>query len=181
MGDNFLGEIRIFPYNKIPRGWAACDGTIMPIQNNQALFSLITAQFGGDGRVNFALPDLRGRVPLCAGAVPNTNSALTYTQGNPGGANSTTLTINNMPAHSHNVYVVNNPANQSAVEGNFLSEPAGSDNEFLPVSSVQGSLVAMSSSMISPSPGGGNPVSNMQPYRGLVFAIAVVGIYPPQP
>jgi len=166
--ENYLGEIRIFTLAQaIPNGWALCDGTLLPIQQNAALFSLIGVQFGGNGVTTFALPDLRGRVPL------STRLNTPYIQGAAGGSASTTLNLTNLPAHNHQLQGSSAAATSLVATNNYLA--AAADNEY-----AAGTPVTMAPAMMSVT-GGSTPVSNVQPYLGLTFAIAMVGIYPSRP
>ncbi len=171
MGENFLGEIRIFPYSKIPTGWHACDGTLLLITSNQALYSLLSIQFGGDGKTTFGLPDLRGRVPLCT--VLNDK---TYKQGVVGGANGSVLKTENLIPHTHTIMATNADANSSSVAGNLLAIPVDDDLCFTQPAQTP-AFVPMASAMLGTA-GGSQPVNNMQPYLGLVLAIATQGLYP---
>lgn len=170
MSEPFLAEIRIFSFTYAPRGWAMCNGQLLPINQNQALFSLLGTTYGGDGRTNFALPDLRGRVPNHVGSG--------YTQGERGGQESHTLTIGELPIHNHMIQA--SSANAQSPPNPPLS-PAGN---VLAVSSAQiyapfnnpTSLNAASISTV----GGSQPHLNIQPYLVLTFAIALQGIFPSQ-
>jgi len=162
----FLGELRIFSFGVIPRGWAACDGTLIPVQQNQALFSILGVAYGGDGKTNFALPDLRGRVPMHA-------NGTSYIQGKAGGANASTLTLANMPAHNHQVMVAPVAATQPAAGSNILATTT--DNEY--AARGNNALVAMATPAIGMT-GSNLPVTNMQPYLGLSICIATQGLYP---
>lgn len=175
--DYFLGEIRLFPYNKIPSGWMACDGQVLQTKSYYALFALLGSQFGGDKKETFALPDLRGRVPLCAGL--DAGNSFNYVQGIPGGTNGNALTVNNIPIHNHQINIVNGAANKTTVEGNCFAIPAAGNNQFESQPQSAAPAVTMSSSMMATS-GTGEKVSNMQPYLGLVFAISVNGVFPPR-
>lgn len=166
--DNYLGEIRIFTtFQSIPRGWALCDGTLLPVQQNAALFSLLGVQFGGNGTTNFALPDLRGRVPV------STRLNTPYVQGAASGSTTTTLNLTNLPAHTHQLKGSSTAANSLVATNNYLA--AAADNEY-----ATAATVTMAPAMISVT-GGSSPVTNVQPYLGLIFAIAMVGLYPSRP
>ena len=161
MADPFLSEIRIMSFGFAPKGWALCNGQLMPINQNQALFSLLGTTFGGDGRVNFALPELRGRVPIHVGSG--------HTLGERGGQESHTLTQSEYAQHNHLVNVVNANAN-AAPAGNFfaaanaLYQPAPANTSLAPstITNV----------------GGSQPHANQQPFLTLSFAIALQGIFP---
>lgn len=162
MAEPFLSEMRLFSFVFAPRGWALSNGQLLPINQNQALFSLLGTTFGGDGRVNFALPDLRSRVPLHVGSG--------HTLGERGGAMAHTLSLAEMGAHRHPV------AATSAVAD--LSSPTGA--RWARTSEAQygdGGTVAMAGNLIS-NTGGGQAHLNMQPYLTLNFCIALQGIFP---
>jgi microcystin-dependent protein len=168
--DAFLGELRIFPFNFAPKGWAACNGQLLSIQQNAALFSILGIVYGGNGTTNFALPDLQGRVPLHFGAG--------IAQGAKSGSNGTTLTAANMPQHTHSLLGTSAPAtadipNPGQAANNILG--VTSDFEFTPRGS--NTLVAMAVNSIGIT-GGSTPLSNMQPYLGLNICIAITGYYP---
>jgi len=164
MAEPFLSEIRIFSFNFAPKGWALCNGQLLPINQNQALFSLLGTTYGGDGRVNFALPDLRGQVPIHVG-----NG---HTLGEKGGEQAHTLSLPELTQHTHvlngttNV-AVNTPSNSSILgKSNPQSVYGGPAN-----------LVPMDSRSIS-NVGGSQAHLNMQPFLALTFAIALQGIFP---
>jgi microcystin-dependent protein len=118
MAEPFLGQILLVPYNFAPKGWAFCQGQLLPIAQYTALFSLIGNTYGGDGETNFALPDLRGRVALSSGQGPGQSN---YNLGQTGGAETTTLTINQMPSHSHRALAAHEPPNKDHCAGNALA------------------------------------------------------------
>jgi len=168
MSEPFIGELRLVPYNFAPRGWAACNGQILSIAQNTALYSLLGTTYGGNGQTTFALPDLRGRVPLHTGQGPGLSN---YDLGQLGGVESITLTTNEMPAHSHTV--------EAAVTGN-----SNTPNDSVPAAvrknkyaSAPDGVTPMDAGMIAPS-GGSQPHSNVQPYLTLQWIIALEGIYP---
>lgn len=166
MAEPFLSEIRIMSFGFAPMGWALCDGQLLPINQNQALFSLLGTTYGGDGRVNFGLPDLQGRVPIHMGS--------THTLGERGGEQGHTLSISELPTHTH--VLSGSPNNGTAIlpTGNLLS---GSTNQ--PYNSSVANLSAMASSAIA-NTGGSQAHLNMQPYLTLNFSIALQGIFPSQ-
>ena len=165
MAEPFLAEIRIMSFGFPPKGWALCNGQLLPINQNQALFSLLGTTYGGDGRVNFGLPDLQGRVPVHAGSG--------HTLGERAGEQAHTLTIGEMPAHTH-------PVNASA-NGPTLTSPANnfwaSNTGFAPYGTAADT--AMSAQSLS-NTGGGQAHLNMQPFLTLNFSIALQGIFPSQ-
>lgn len=164
--DPLIGQIILFAGNFAPRGWAFCNGQLLSIAQNTALFSLLGTTYGGDGRTTFALPDLRGRVPMHAGNGPG----LSYRNlGETGGTETNTLTVNQMPSHSHGL--------RAATEG-FTDEPT---NNFIANGGINGfagvSDTAMSPQAVQPA-GGGQPVNNVQPFTVVNYIIALTGIYP---
>jgi microcystin-dependent protein len=164
MSEPFLSEIRIVSFTFAPKGWALCDGQLMPINQNQALFSLLGTTYGGDGRVNFGLPNLQGRTPIHMG-----NG---HTLGERAGEQAHTLAIVELPAHTHAANATTSNANQPA-PGNAVL--AAANNVYGPASG----LTPLSPSSIS-IVGGSQPHQNMQPYLTLNFCIALQGIFPSQ-
>lgn len=163
MAEPFIGEIRIFSFNFAPRGWALCNGQLLPINQNQALFSLLGTTFGGDGRVNFALPEMRGRVPIHVG-----NG---ITLGQKAGEELHTLTINEMPTHTHQAKASANGPTVTPPTGNFWASNTG----FAPYGSMAD--LSMSSQAIS-NTGGSQAHENRSPYLTLNMCIALQGIFP---
>lgn len=171
--DPFIGEIMIFAGNFAPNGWAVCDGQLLPINQNTALFSLLGTMYGGDGQTTFALPDLRGRVPLHAGfsAGPGLPP---YVQGQMGGETNHTLLPSELPAHTHTVFADTNNGTQSNPDGAFPARnPAG-------IPAYGGGATAQMAPGTIQGGGSNLPHNNMQPYLGLNFCIALYGIYPPR-
>lgn len=175
MADPFVGEIRINSFNFAPKGWATCDGQVMQIQQNAALYSLLGVYYGGDGKATFQLPDLRGRTPIGYG-VSSTHT--TYNMGNKGGAETVSLAANQIPRHQHEWNAVTAAANK-ALPTSFLyaTSPA-------PIKIYSAPSPASSATTISPktiaSTGGGAGHNNMQPFLAVNFCIALVGYYPPR-
>lgn len=172
--EHFIGEIRIFTSNeRLPAGWHVCDGTRFEKARYPQLFSILINQFGGDGTTPyFSLPDLRGRLPLCADAFDDPNP--TYTQGGKGGALTTALTLENMPAHGHTVNVRNaDDADNETMEKMIIGMPT--DNQFGPASDKE--QVDMKPEIVGKT-GDAVPISNIQPVLALVFAIAMTGVVP---
>lgn len=163
MAEPFLSEIRIVSFSFAPKGWATCDGQLLPINQNQALFSLLGTTFGGDGRVNFALPDFRGRVPIHVGGG--------FTLGERGGEQAHTLSISELPQHTHVVNVSNTVANSSDPAGKVLARAAAD------VYGAATSLGAMAAPTVA-NVGGSQAHLNMQPFLTLNFVIALQGIFP---
>ena len=180
MAEPFLSEIRMFSFDFPPKGWAFCNGQFLPINQNQALFSLLGTRYGGNGQTTFALPNLQGRTPI------HMNQA--HTQGEAAGAASSTISIQEMPAHNHFVNVRNEqaPASQDGVETGptkFLSQAlvALPNNQTTPGSmyGTGGTLGTMKPTAIS-NTGGSQAHNNMMPYLVLNFSIALQGIFPSQ-
>lgn len=167
MSDPFIGEIRIFGGNFAPVGWALCQGQLLPISQNDALFALIGTTYGGDGQQTFALPDLRSRVPLHQGAG--------YVLGQMAGEESVTLTTNQIPSHSHAPQASSATGSSTSPGGNvYAAAPAGV-NWY----SSAAPSAAMAPNMVGPS-GGSQPHDNMIPFLAMNFIIALQGIFPSQ-
>jgi microcystin-dependent protein len=163
VAEPFLSEIRMMSFVFAPKGWALCNGQLLPINQNQALFSLLGTTFGGDGRVNFALPDLRARVPIHAGSG--------HTLGERGGEASHTLTIGELAAHTHTASGSSTPAEvNAATNAAFLGVV---NNTY----AAAANLVAMAPDEIG-NVGGSQPHPNIQPFLTLNFCIALQGIFP---
>ena len=171
MSTPFLGEIRIFAGNFAPRGWALCNGQILSISQNTALFSLLGTQYGGNGQTTFALPNLQGSAPMHTGQGPGLTDRII---GEVGGSPTVTLLTTEVPQHSHTYNAGSGSrGNVTAISGNLNSDAAFQTNIYGP--STDGTL--MSPSMLTPLPAS-QPHENMQPYLVLNFIIALNGIYP---
>jgi len=173
----FLAEIRIFAFDFAPKNWAQCNGQILPISQNTALFSLIGTYYGGNGTSNFGLPNLAACVPICAGTGPGLS---TYDLGENGGASIVTITDSEMLRHSHAfVGATDRTDSQTAARGQFGTAASGPPNQADVVNlySTRDPTTIMSAKSIQPA-GKGLPHNNMQPYLSLNFCIALVGIYP---
>jgi microcystin-dependent protein len=173
MADPFVAEIRIFPFNFAPRGWAWCDGQLMPLSQNTALFSLLGTTYGGDGKSNFALPDLEGRAPMHPGQGPGLSL---HDLGETGGSETVTLLESEIPAHSHGALAQTNPANLAA------PSPARSLARSAPDAAYKAppqSLTPLAPEALAPA-GGDQPHNNLQPYLTFFFCIALQGVFPPR-
>jgi microcystin-dependent protein len=171
--DPFVAEIRIFPFNFAPKGWAWCDGQLLPLSQNTALFSLLGTTYGGNGKSNFALPDLQGSVPMHPGQGPGLPL---YDLGQTGGEETVTLLESEIPSHNHQMGSQAVPLGSLAVPtGNTFTKPA-SGNLF---NVVNPAVVNMSDQTLAPA-GGDQPHNNMQPYLTLYFNIALQGVFPPR-
>src|SRR3954471_25080315 len=173
MADPFVAEIRIFAFNFAPKGWAFCDGQLLPLSQNTALFSLLGTTYGGDGKSNFALPNMQGNVPMHPGQGPGLSL---HDLGETGGFETVSLLESEMPAHSHSVNAAAGFAtgDTNIVLGNAFAK-SGQGNAY----AAPANLVLMSDQTISPA-GGDQPHNNMQPYLTLNFCIALQGVYPPR-
>ena len=166
MSDQFLGELKLLSFGFPPKGWALCNGQILPINQNQALFSLLGTTHGGDGRTTFALPDLRGRTPLHVGGGVNL--------GDKTGQEGVTLTAGQLPAHTHSLTATNDLANASVPGGAVpAAKPRGGINRYAPA----GNDALMGPTSLA-SVGGSQPHPNMQPFTVLNWVIALQGIFP---
>ena len=164
MAEPFLSEIRIMSFQFAPRGWALCNGQLLPINQNQALFSLLGTTFGGDGRVNFALPDLRARAPIHVGS--------DHTLGERGGEQAHTLSIAELPTHTHVANASSNAATTDTPGPGVVLANAGLDVYRAPTA-----LAAMEPGIVA-NVGGSQAHLNMQPFLTLNFCIALQGIFP---
>jgi microcystin-dependent protein len=162
----FLGEIILVPYNFSPRGYAFCNGQILPIAQNTALFSLLGTTFGGNGQTTFALPDLRGRCALSSGQGPGLAS---YDLGQVSGTENVTLIANQMPLHSHSVGAVDDDPNSSLVTNHLLANTQ--------TYSTGAANASLNANTIGPA-GGNQPHANLQPLLVLNYCIALEGIFP---
>lgn len=167
--DPFIGEVQWFAGNYAPRGWAFCDGQILPISQYTALFSILGTTYGGDGRTTFALPDMRGRVAIHRGQGPGLSN---HPLGQKAGTEAETLTINQLPSHTHGLQASNNAATAATPTGG-LPANGGRSNLY----DTAAANTSMSASAISAT-GGGQPHNNMQPYVSLSCIIALQGLYP---
>lgn len=213
MADPFIGEVRLVGFNFAPRGWVECNGTLLPIGNNSTLFSLLGTMYGGDGRSNFALPDLRGRSAVSKGR--GLGFPIDVRQGQKLGNQDTTLQVANMPSHRHTLYATNNQADSSDPTNRVLAKPdagfAGSVAAGIPVSGntkVQGKNYALQGGQTSDAgsvslsggintyalaapnqpmyedciglTGSGQAFLSQSPALGMLYVMAMQGIYPPR-
>ena len=173
MADPFVAEIRIFPFNFAPKGWAFCDGQLLPLSQNTALFSLLGTTYGGNGKSNFALPDFQGRAPMFWGQGPGLSL---YDIGQTGGSETITLLESELPAHAHQASGgagsgPTSPANNTWGAGAGRTPP--------PVYTNTAPNVNMAAATVSTA-GTSAPQNNMQPYLTLSFCIALQGVFPPR-
>lgn len=173
MADPFIAEIRMFGCNFAPRGWAFCDGQLLPISQNTALFSLLGTTYGGDGRSTFALPNLQGRAAIFSGQGPGLSQR---SIGETGGAQTVTLQITEMPLHSHTVNgkTVGGAANPANMVWGTSNAAKAAANFYAPVAA---SPVNMNPNALANS-GGNQPHNNLMPYNTVYFNIALQGVYP---
>ena len=172
MADPFVAEIRIFPFNFAPKGWAFCDGQLLPISQNTALFALLGTTYGGDGKSTFALPDLQGNSAMH----PGQGQGLSLRDlGEMGGSETVTLLLSEIPVHTHAIGVAESDAAESSdIGGNTLARAS------LAIYAPAASLNAMAPQALAPA-GGSLPHNNLQPYLTLNFCIALQGVFPARP
>lgn len=173
MADPFVAEIRIFPFNFAPTGWAFCAGQLLPLSQNTALFSLLGTTYGGDGKSNFALPNMEDNAPMHPGQGPGLSL---HDLGETGGSETVTLLESEMPAHSHALRGNNSMGDTPIPTGNTLAR-FGTTNIYQ--QTVNANLVSMSAQALPPA-GGDQPHNNMMPYLTLNFCIALQGVFPPR-
>jgi len=173
MADPFVAEIRIFPFNFAPKGWAWCDGQLLPLSQNTALFSLLGTTYGGNGKSNFALPDLQGRSPMHPGQGPGLSL---HDLGETGGTETVSLLESEIPSHSHTLRAHD-------LDLGELNAPSASRSLAKSANATAygpaASLVAMATNALAPA-GGDQPHNNMQPYLTFYFNIALQGVFPPR-
>lgn len=166
MAEPFLSEIKIMSFNFPPKGWALCNGQLLPINQNQALFALLGTTYGGNGLTNFALPNLRGRTPIHTGSG--------HTLGETGGQEAHTVVIQELPTHTHTLNGTNAPSNTTVVSSADVLANAAPSEIFTGNTASLASMAAASVTTV----GGSQPHVNMQPYLALNFCIALQGIFP---
>lgn len=174
MSSPFVAEIRIFPFSFAPKGWAFCDGQLLPLSQNTALFSLLGTTYGGDGKSTFALPDMQGNAPMHPGQGPGLSL---HDLGETGGSETVSLLESEIPAHSHTIMAAANPALLKLPAPTASLARSQGDNAYQSV--VNANIIQMNQNAIAPT-GGDQPHNNMQPYLTLNFCIALQGIFPPR-
>jgi microcystin-dependent protein len=167
----FLGEIRLFGFGFAPKGWAFCDGQILPISQNSALWSILGVTYGGDGKSTFALPNLQGQAAMHPGQGPGLSL---HDLGESAGSETVTLVESDLPSHAHQWTACPDPAAERTPGGALLARPLGGDLYTFDTTQI----VQMAPNAVSVQPGGGQPHNNMQPYLTLNFCIALEGIFP---
>lgn len=173
MADPFVAEIRMFPFNFAPKGWAWCDGQIMPISQNTALFALLGTTYGGDGKSTFALPDLQGSAPMH----PGQGQGLSLRDlGEIGGSETVTLLQSEIPVHTHTLRGAAVPADINAPQPATVLGVSGGGKAFGPAANL-GNMAFQALAQA----GGSLPHNNMQPYLTVYFCIALQGVFPPRP
>lgn len=172
MADPFVAEIRIFPFNFAPRGWAWCDGQLLPLSQNTALFSLLGTTYGGNGKSNFALPDLQGRAPMHPGQGPGLSL---HDLGETGGSETVTLLESEIPSHTHALRASNTLADTPLPAGSTLARFTSNIYQ----QTTNANLVSMAPEALAPA-GGDQPHNNLQPYLTFYFCIALQGVFPPR-
>jgi microcystin-dependent protein len=170
MADPFVAEIRIYPFNFAPRGWAFCNGQLLPISQNTALFSLLGTNYGGDGRSTFGLPNLQGRAVIHPGQGPGLSL---YDLGQSGGSETVTLLQSEIPSHTHALVASNEIGEDRKAVGEAMARSAGGPL-YGPVPATPKALAAEAVASL----GGSQPHNNMMPYLTLNFCIALQGVYP---
>ncbi|WP_348943786.1 tail fiber protein [Chitinibacter sp. FCG-7] len=173
MADPFVAEIRIFPFNFAPKGWAWCDGQLLPLSQNTALFSLLGTTYGGNGKSNFALPDLQGRTLMQPGQGPGLSL---HDLGEQGGSETVILTEAQIPAHSHAMMATAAIGSSNSPQNNALAIGAKATPLYSPTSSASGTMHPEALFVT----GGDQAHNNMQPYLTCYFAIALQGVFPPR-
>lgn len=176
MSDPYLGEIRVFAGNYAPEGWSLCDGSTLRIAGNEALFALLGTTYGGDGRTTFGLPDLRGRIAISKGQ--GAGGPIAYAVGQSGGAETVTLTVDNLPGHTHGLMAATTAATTGNPIGNILADPADTINLYIPAdTSATAKWLPLADGAIG-NIGGGAAHENRMPTTAITYIIATQGIFP---
>jgi microcystin-dependent protein len=163
--DPFLGEIKLLPWGWAPKNWRLCDGSLVSIQSNPALFALLGTQYGGNGTTNFALPDLRGRAPVHFGQ--------TYAQGEPTGVETVTLVLSQLPIHNHSLFGTSQDGSQNVANAILAKSNPAADPHYAP----DAPTISLNPTSVHVA-GSGGPHDNMQPYLVLNYCIAISGVFP---
>jgi microcystin-dependent protein len=174
MADPFVAEIRVFPFNFAPKGWAFCDGQLLPLSQNTALFSLLGTTYGGDGKSTFALPDLQGSAAMHPGQGPGLSL---YDLGQQGGSETVTLLQSESPAHSHSFHGTFENGTQGTLDANVILGNSVGGQVYQTNTSANMTTMAPQALAIA---GGSLPHNNMMPYLTLSFCIALQGVFPPR-
>src|ERR1700760_4367511 len=169
--DPFVAEIRILPTNFAPKGWAFCDGQILPLSQNTALFSLLGTTYGGDGKSNFALPNMQGNAPMHPGQGPGLSL---HDLGETGGSDTVSLLESEIPSHSHSIIASQSDATDQTPANLLYASGVG-----IGLYAAPGATTQLNDNALAPA-GGDQPHNNMQPYLTLNFCIALQGVYPPR-
>ena len=175
MADPFVAEIRIFPFNFAPKGWAFCNGQLMPLSQNTALFSLLGTTYGGDGRSNFALPNMQSRAAMHPGQGPGLSL---HDLGETGGSQTVILLQSEMPIHAHGLLASNETGEDRKATNEAMARSTGGPL-YGPLPMAPATLVAMAPEAVMAS-GGSLPHNNMMPYLTINFCIALQGVFPPR-
>jgi microcystin-dependent protein len=173
MADPFVAEVRIFPFNFAPKGWAWCNNQLLPISQNTALFSLLGTMYGGDGKSTFALPGFEGSAVIDVGQGPGLSL---YDQGQVGGSETVTLLDSEMPSHNHSMMASTQDGGDNHAQANLLAQGVGIGQY---TDQNTGPFVSLNQAAIPPA-GGDQPHNNMMPYLTLYFNIALQGVFPPR-
>ena len=173
MADPFVAEIRIFPFNFAPKGWAWCNGQLLPLSQNTALFSLLGTTYGGDGKSTFALPNLQGSAPMHPGQGPGLSL---HDLGETGGSETVTLLESEIPAHTHSLRAQSASGTKSTPVANSIARTAGATPYRPPAGATLGTMAPES---LAPA-GGDLPHNNLMPYLTFYFNIALQGVFPPR-
>jgi microcystin-dependent protein len=174
MADPFVAEIRIFGFNFAPRGWAFCNGQLLPLSQNTALFSLLGTYYGGDGKSTFALPDMQGNAPMFWGQGPGLSQ---YFLGETSGSPTVTLLQSEIPAHNHNLMVSIDSANANTPSPARVLASSNNGSIYVPPNTPPASMMNFQALGVT---GGSLPHNNMQPYLTMNFCIALQGVFPPR-